>query len=45
MRRATELGRSLGAPWSQDEKFATLAAWLASKAPVRQVSKALEKLQ
>ena len=34
IRRATELGRSLGAPWSQDEKFATLAAWLAlSPAP------------
>jgi hypothetical protein len=29
MRRVTELGRSLGPPWSQDEKFATLAAWLA----------------
>ena len=29
MRRVTELGRSLGSPWSQDEKFATLAAWLA----------------
>jgi hypothetical protein len=29
VRRATELGRPLGAPWSQDEKFATLAAWLA----------------
>jgi len=28
-RRVTELGRSVGAPWSQDEKFATLAAWLA----------------
>jgi len=24
-----ELGKPLGAPWSQDEKFATLAAWLA----------------
>ena len=36
IRRATELGRSLGAPWSQDEKFATLAAWLAlSPAPKR----------
>jgi hypothetical protein len=33
MRRVTELGKSLGAPWSQDEKFATLAAWLALKAP------------
>jgi hypothetical protein len=31
MRRATELGREFGAPWSQDEKFATLAAWMALK--------------
>ncbi len=29
LRRVTELGRPFGAPWSQDEKFATLAAWLA----------------
>jgi hypothetical protein len=29
MRRVAELGRALGAPWSQDEKFATLVAWLA----------------
>jgi len=29
LRRLTELGRSLGSPWSQDEKFAALAAWLA----------------
>ena len=29
MRRVTELGRSVGSPWSQDEKLATLAAWLA----------------
>jgi len=29
LRRATELGRPFGTPWSQDEKFATLAAWLA----------------
>jgi hypothetical protein len=29
LRRATELGRGFGAPWSQDEKYATLAAWLA----------------
>jgi hypothetical protein len=28
-RRVTELGRPLGPPWSQDEKFASLAAWLA----------------
>jgi hypothetical protein len=33
MRRVTELGRVLGSPWSQDEKFATLAAWLALAAP------------
>src|SRR6266436_1274110 len=35
MRRVTELGRSFGSPWSQDEKFATLAAWLALKAPAK----------
>ena len=29
LRRVTELGRSFGSPWTQDEKFATLAAWLA----------------
>jgi len=29
LRRATELGRPQGSPWTQDEKFATLAAWLA----------------
>ena len=28
-RRIAELGRSLGPPWSQDEKLATLVAWLA----------------
>lgn len=27
--RVTELGRAVGSPWTQDEKFATLAAWLA----------------
>ena len=27
-RQLTELGRSMGPPWSQDEKFAALAAWL-----------------
>lgn len=27
-RRVTALGKSLGPPWSQDEKFAALAAWL-----------------
>jgi len=29
LRRATELGKPFGSPWSQDEKFSTLAAWLA----------------
>jgi hypothetical protein len=29
LRSVTELGRAFGSPWSQDEKFATLAAWLA----------------
>ena len=28
-RRIIDLGRPLGPPWSQDEKFAALAAWLA----------------
>jgi len=28
-RRLAELGRALGPPWRQDEKLATLAAWLA----------------
>ena len=28
-RRIVELGRTLGPPWSQDEKFSALAAWLA----------------
>lgn len=30
-RRIAELGRSLGAPWTQDEKLASLVAWLALK--------------
>jgi hypothetical protein len=39
MGRVTELGRSFGSPWSQDEKFATLAAWLALVAPSKNISK------
>jgi len=35
LRKVTELGRPLGAPWSQDEKFAALAAWLALLTPVK----------
>jgi hypothetical protein len=38
MRRVTDLGRVFGAPWSQDEKFATLAAWLALQAPSKNTS-------
>lgn len=29
LRRVAELGKPFGSPWSQDEKFAALAAWLA----------------
>ncbi len=29
MARLTALGKPIGPPWSQDEKFASLAAWLA----------------
>jgi hypothetical protein len=43
MRRVTELGRPFGAPWSQDEKFATLAAWLALAAPSKNTFKELKK--
>ena len=35
LRRASELGKPLGAPWSQDEKFATLAAWYALRSAKR----------
>ena len=28
LRRLTELGRGFGSPWTQDEKYAALAAWL-----------------
>jgi hypothetical protein len=45
MRRVTELGRDFGSPWAQDEKFATLAAWLAARAPTKRVSKDLEKIE
>jgi hypothetical protein len=40
LRRATELGRELGAPWSQDEKFAALAGWLALNAKASSAGKA-----
>ena len=40
LRQVTELGKPFGAPWSQDEKFATLAAWLALSGPSKKASKA-----
>jgi hypothetical protein len=42
MGRVTKLGRPFGSPWSQDEKFATLAAWLALAAPSKNISKRRE---
>ena len=39
MRRVTELGRAFGAPWSQDEKYATLAAWMALRASAKSARK------
>ena len=44
MRRVTELGSALGSPWTQDEKFATLAAWLALEAPLKNTSGERSKL-
>src|SRR5262249_26610932 len=29
LQQTAEMGKAFGSPWSQDEKFATLAAWLA----------------
>lgn len=43
MRRVTDLGKPLGPPWSQDEKFATLTAWLALGAPSKNNSKRYEE--
>src|SRR5712664_1617617 len=39
LQRVTELGRPLGSPWSQDEKFAVIAAWLALAATSKNISK------
>lgn len=33
LKQVTELGKGIGPPWSQDEKFATLAAWLSLAVP------------
>src|SRR6266446_10582366 len=44
MGKVTELGRPFGAPWSQDEKFATVAAWLALATHSKSISKQREEL-
>jgi hypothetical protein len=44
LRRVTELGRPFGSPWSQDEKFATLAAWLALAASSKNISRYRERV-
>lgn len=33
-RRVTDLGKGLGPPWTQDQKFAALVAWLALAGPI-----------
>ena len=43
LKKVTELGRSMGPPWSQDEKFATLAAWLALRQGSTKASKRAAK--
>jgi hypothetical protein len=35
--RLAELGRSIGSPWTQDEKFASLAAWLAGASHMKRI--------
>src|SRR6266852_4958510 len=39
LHQVTDLGKPFGAPWAQDEKFATLAAWLALDSPMEQTAK------
>jgi hypothetical protein len=39
LRRVTELGRPFGSPWSQDEKFATLAGWMALASASRKTTR------
>lgn len=40
LRRVAEFGKPFGSPWSQDEKFAALAAWLALRGVLKQLQKA-----
>ena len=42
--RLSELGKPLGAPWSQDEKFAALAAWLALPEKVKPAAESKRQL-
>jgi len=44
LRRIAELGKPFGSPWSQDEKFATVAAWLALKASAKNEHKQAKRL-
>ncbi len=39
LRRVTELGRPFGSPWSQDEKFAALAGWIALASASRKTTR------
>src|SRR5229473_265061 len=39
MRRVTGLGRPFGSPWSQDEKFAALAGWIALASASRKTTR------
>jgi hypothetical protein len=43
-RRLTELGRAVGPPWGQDQKLATLVAWLALAADERKGSESIPKV-
>lgn len=39
-RRIADVGRELGPPWSQDEKFASMVAWMALASPASALNRA-----
>jgi hypothetical protein len=43
MKRVTELGKPLGSPWSRDEKFAMVAAWVALSVPSKRIFRMREE--
>jgi len=43
VKRATELGRSIGPPWTQDEKYATLIGWMVLAAAPRAATSASKR--